>query len=152
MSENRIPREMQSRSKSERPKVAWSPADLLPEVIQEEGYAYRWIRASSLDKSDPSNLQAKLREGWEPVKVAEQPHLKLLADKDSPIEGAIQIGGLLLCKAPIEMVEQRNAYYQRSAQQQMEAVDNNLMRENDARMPLFRENHQKVVFGRGRTN
>ena len=61
----------------------------------------------------------------------------------------IVIGGLMLCKAPVELTEERNAYYNNQAKQQMHAVDNNLMRENDPRMPLFNERKSKVTFGKG---
>ena len=55
----------------------------------------------------------------------------------------------MLCKAPVELAEDRNAYYNNQAQQQMHAVDNNLMRENDPRMPLFNDRKSKVTFGKG---
>ena len=59
------------------------------------------------------------------------------------------MGGLMLCKAPVEMVEERNAYYKNQADSQIRSVDNNLMRENDPRMPLFSERSSKVTFGKG---
>jgi hypothetical protein len=62
---------------------------------------------------------------------------------------SIEIGGLLLCKTPTEFVDQRNAFYQRQTDGQMQSVDNSFMRENDARMPLFRERKSEVSFGRG---
>jgi len=34
-------------------------------------------------------------------------------------------------------------------QSQTEAVDNNLMRQSDARMPLFKENKSSSSFGKG---
>jgi hypothetical protein len=60
------------------------------------------------------------------------------------------VGGLLLAKMPVETVEQRRAYYNQMATQQMEAVDSNLMRESDSRMPLSSpERRTQVTFGRG---
>ena len=61
----------------------------------------------------------------------------------------VVIGGLMLCKAPTELVEERNDYYQTQTRSQMNAVDNNLMRENDPRMPLFNDRKTKVTFGNG---
>jgi hypothetical protein len=55
----------------------------------------------------------------------------------------------MLCKTPTEMVDQRNAFYQSQAEAQMRSVDNNFMRENDPRMPLFAERKTTVSFGRG---
>lgn len=148
MAENRLTRELATRAVRERPKQ-WMPPELLPEPDKQEGYAYRWIRVSMLNNADPRNISAKLREGWEPVTIEEQPKFKLLTDPDSRFSGSIEIGGLLLCKAPAELVEQRSAYYHGQTQAQTEAVDNNLMRQNDPRMPLFKERKSTHSFGSG---
>jgi len=142
------PRELTTRSTMERPKQ-WAPAELLPEPDKQPGYAYRWIRTSTLNEADPRNLSSKLREGWEPVTVEEQPQFKLLVDPNSRFRDNIEIGGLLLCKTPVEFIEQRNAHFNKQAQAQTEAVDNNLMRESDPRMPIFNDRKSSTSFGRG---
>ena len=144
----RTPREIQTRETQERPKQ-WMPPDLLPEPDKQPGYAYRWVRVSTLGNADPRNVSAKLREGWEPVKMEEQPKFQMLADPNSRYKDNIEIGGLLLCKTPVEFVEQRNEYVNRQTQAQTEAVDNNLMRQNDPRMPLFNERKSSSSFGKG---
>jgi len=146
MADTRIPREVSNRQQDERPK-AWRPPELLPEPDKQAGYAYRWIRTSMLNNADPRNVSSKLREGWEPVTVEEQPKFKLLTDPGSRFEGSIEIGGLLLCKAPEELVQQRMEYEANQTAQQAEAVDNSFMRQNDARMPLFSEKKSTVTFG-----
>jgi hypothetical protein len=73
----------------------------------------------------------------------------LQADPNSRFKGNIEIGGLLLCKAPDELMKQRDNFYTRQAESQMDAVDNNFMRQNDARMPLFTEKRTTTSFGRG---
>jgi hypothetical protein len=145
---NRITRELESRDVTERPKQ-WQLPELLPEPDKQAGYSYRWIRVSTLNAADPRNLSAKLREGWEPVRLEEQPKFQLLADPNSRFKDNIEIGGLLLCKTPTELVEQRNAYFANQAQNQTEAVDNNLMRQSDPRMPLFNERKSSTSFGNG---
>ena len=147
MAENRLSRELQNRATTERPKQ-WMPAELLPEPDKQAGYAYRWIRTSTLNAADPRNLSAKLREGWEPVGIEEQPKLKLLVDPNSRFKDNIEIGGLLLCKTPTEFVDQRNAWFHNQAEAQSRAVDNNLMRQSDPRMPLFKENKSSSSIGR----
>ena len=146
MADNRNPREIETRQQTERP-MAWKPPELLPEPDKEPGYTYRWIRVSTLNNADPRNLSAKLREGWEPVKIEEQPKFALLADPTSRYKDNIEIGGLLLCKTPNEFVQQRNAYYENISAEQNQAVDNSFMRQSDARMPLFRES--KSTSSRG---
>ena len=148
MATNRLQRELESRNQSERPKQ-WSQPELLPEPDKQPGYAYRWIRVSTLQQSDPRNLSGKLREGWEPVGVEEQPQFQLLVDPNSRFKDNIEIGGLLLCKTPIEFVEQRNKHYSEQADAQMMAVDNALMRQSDPRMPLFNEGKATTSFGKG---
>ena len=145
---NRITRELESREVTERPKQ-WQLPELLPEPDKQAGYSYRWIRVSTLNAADPRNLSAKLREGWEPVRLEEQPKFQLLADPNSRFKDNIEIGGLLLCKTPTELVQQRNAYFANQAQNQTEAVDNNLMRQSDPRMPLFNERKSTTTFGNG---
>jgi hypothetical protein len=148
MAQNRLQREMESRTTQERPKQ-WQQAELLPEPDKEPGYAYRWVRTATLNTADPRNLSGKLREGWEPVQVEEQPKFKLLIDPNSRFSGNIEIGGLLLCKCPTELMEQRNEYFARQARSQEEAVNNNLMRQSDPRMPIFNERKSSTSFGKG---
>lgn len=148
MAEKRLSRELDTRSISERPQQ-WALPESLPEPDKEAGYSYRWIRVSTLNVADPRNLSAKLREGWEPVRMEEQPKFQLLADPNSRYKDNIEIGGLLLCKTPNEFVQQRNQYYVKQTQDQTDAVDNNLMRQSDARMPLFKERKSTVSQGRG---
>jgi hypothetical protein len=148
MADNRLTRELETRAQLERPKQ-WAPAETLPEPDKQPGFAYRWIRVSTLNQADPRNLSGKLREGWEPVKVSEQPKFQLLIDPASRFKDNIEIGGLLLCKTPSEFVEQRSDYYNNQTQAQTLAIDNSFMRENDPRMPLFSERQSKTSFGKG---
>jgi hypothetical protein len=149
MAENsRTPREVATRTQAERPKQ-WQAPELLPEPDKESGFSYRWIRVATNGQADPRNLSSKIREGWEPVRIEEQPKFGLLMDPNSRFKDNIEIGGLLLCKTPTELVEQRNAHYQNLTDSQTRAVDNSFMRQNDPRMPLFNERKSTVSFGKG---
>jgi hypothetical protein len=151
MAENRVKRELDNREVTERPKQ-WTPPDLLPEPDKQAGYTYRWVRVSMLNNADPRNISSKLREGWEPVTLEEQPKFKLLANPNGQFKDNIEIGGLLLCKIPTEFVEQRKEHYDTITNQQAEAVDNSLMRQSDARMPLFSERKSTSTKGFGKGN
>jgi hypothetical protein len=141
-------RQAEVREYSMRP-AKWAPAQLLPDPEPEPGWAFRWIRLSTLNNSDPTNISSKLREGWEPVKASTQPKLRFLADPKSRFPDSIEIGGLLLCKTPVEFTEDRDEYYRKQSEAQMASVDNTYMRESDPRMPLFKERSSKVTFGKG---
>ena len=143
----RTSREFDSRAKAERPKK-WMPPSKLPDANPEPGYAFRWIRVSTLGNADPGNISSKLQEGWEPVKASEHPEVQLL-NRSGSFPDSIEIGGLILCKTPQEFVDQRDAFYRTQADGQMQSVDSNFMRDNDRRMPLFRERRSEVSFGRG---
>jgi hypothetical protein len=146
--DERTPRELDSREKTERTRQ-WRQPDLLPEPDKDPNWIYRWIRVSMLNSPDPRNISAKLREGWEPVTVKEQPKFRLLVDPNSRFKDNIEVGGLLLCKTPRELAEQRNEFYAKQATNQMESVDNSLMRQSDPRMPLFKERKSSTSFGKG---
>ncbi len=148
MAQTRTTRELESRETQQRPKQ-WARAELLPEPDKQPGYAYRWIRVSILDKSDPRNITGMRREGWEPVSIEEQPDMQLLVDPSSRFKHNIEIGGLLLCKAPIEYMKGRIEHFETVTKAQAEAVDNSLMRQSDPRMPLFNERKSSTSFGKG---
>ena len=147
--QNRAPREIETRATHERPK-SWQPAATLPEPDKQPGYAYRWVRASLQGTADAQNMSAKTREGWEPVRIEEQPQFKMMVDPSSRFKDNVEVAGLLLCKMPVEFIEQRTAYYGNKNRAQMESVDNNFMRENDPRMPLFAERKSSASFGKGK--
>ena len=146
--DTRATRASKSREADERPKK-WMPPQLLPDPTPEPGYAFRWIRVSMMGKDDPTNISGKLREGWEPVKASEHPEIRLFGSASGRIPDSIEIGGLVLCKTPVEFTQQRDAYYQQQTEAQLNSVDNTFMRENDSRMPLFKERSSKVTFGKG---
>lgn len=147
--DNRKNREVEVREETDvREKKTWKPAALLPEIKQEKGYAYRWIRISLANEADNLNASSRMREGWEPVKHSEHPEVNLPKNPNSQYGDSIEVGGLLLCKMPQEMVDQRNEYYKEKAEAQEKAVDNNLMRQNDPRMPLFSDKKSTTTFGK----
>lgn len=148
MADNRIPRDSQTREQIARP-TSWKRPELLPEPNRMEGYEYRWIRVSLEGSADPRNISSRLREGWEPVPIEEQPQMKFFLDPNSRFKDNIEVGGLLLCKTPKEFVAQRNAHYAQQNEKQSEAVDNSFMRQSDPRMPLFKERKSTTSFGKG---
>lgn len=148
MADNRTPRELENRDTTARMKQ-WAPASLLPEIEQRPGWKYRWVRTTMAGEADARNVSARMREGWEPVLLADHPELQLFVDPNSRFKDNVEVGGLLLCKTPEEFVAQRDAYYNNQAQAQAEAVDNSFMKENDARMPLFKDKRTTTSFGKG---
>tara|TARA_R100000656_G_scaffold2717_4_gene4416 strand:+ start:1025 stop:1486 length:462 start_codon:yes stop_codon:yes gene_type:complete len=151
MAKERTPRENEMRGMGEwLPSDDWVPASILPVPHKIEGWTHRWVRTRVLGHSDNINVSKMMREGWEPCKFDDYPEMKLLSsDIDSKFVGNVEIGGLLLCKAPEEKIAARTRHFQKVAADQMESVDNNFLRENDPRMPLMKpERNTRTTFGR----
>ena len=146
--QNRMVRELESRTVSQRP-TTWRAPETLPSPDPRPGWAHRWVRISILGTSDPSNISSKLREGYEPCKADDYPELMLHAATEGRFKGNIEVGGLLLCRIPEEFMVQRSEYYAQQNKAQVESVDNSFLRQSDARMPLFSEKSSKVTFGSG---
>ena len=149
MAENRNSRELDLRETTQRVK-SWAPPTLLPTPAPQDGYSFRWIRVATMNNPDPTNISGKLREGWEPVRASDHPELQLYGMENSDrFKDNVVIGGLMLCKTPTELVEQRNAWYQQQTEKQTTSVDNSFMRQSDPRMPLVSDKRSTVTFGKG---
>jgi hypothetical protein len=145
---DRTPREMQTREKTER-KKSWTRPSALPTPEPREGLHYRWIRTSMLGQTDNPNVSRRFREGYQPVKAADHPEMQLLSDVDSRFPDNIEVGGLMLCAIDKDIAEDRSEQQLDVARQQMDAVDNNYMKQSDPRMPVLRsERSTRTSFGK----
>ena len=141
---DRTPRSMDLRENQERIK-AWAPPSILPDPTPQEGYTFRWIRIGYAGQSDKINASAQFRQGYEPVRAEDHPELQIRPDKGE-YENNVVIGDLILCKAPTEIIKQRQAHYQRLTDSQIEGVDNSLFSQNDPRAPLLRAERASSVM------
>ena len=145
---DRTTRETKSRANNTRRKP-WQPPSKLDAPPPPPGYTHRWIRTALKGEDDKTNVFAKMREGWEPVRADEYgPE----ADKYPVIEegknkGIIGVGGLMLARIPDETVEERTEYFREQTRNQMKAVDENLMREQHPSMPINIDRSSRVTFG-----
>jgi hypothetical protein len=143
MAENRTPRDLETRENKKR--YVYKPASALPDPTPQPGVAFRYIATHILGQADPTNVSRKFRDGWEPVKAADHPELLI----EGNAAGNVEIGGLMLCKMPEEKLAAMTEYYGNVNRQQAESVDNNFLRQNDPRMPLFAERKSGVTRGTG---
>jgi|TARA_E500000318_G_scaffold52052_1_gene48664 hypothetical protein len=149
MTEERKPRNKQSRQEEARPNDSWVPASILPDPDPVPGWTFRWIRTSTLGEPDNTHVSRMFREGWVACKKADHPEMLMDSDVGSRFTEGLEVGGLLLCKMPDEKVAARTEHFHKIAQNQMDSVDNNYLRENDPRMPLMKpERSSRTTFGR----
>jgi hypothetical protein len=145
---DRTPRHTETREKAERRK-GWTRPSVLPTPDPREGLTFRWVRTSTLGNSDNTNVSSRFRQGYTPVKAKDFPELQVVSDFDSRFKDNIEVGGLLLCSIPTEIVEERIEGQLEMARNAEEAVDRNFMRENDSRMPVLRpERSTRTSFGK----
>jgi len=145
---NRSSRGAESREKDARRKP-WAPPSRLDAPPPPPGYKHRWIRAEIGGMDDRTNISGKLREGYELVRGDEYPDYHVPTIEDGRHAGVISVGGLLLARIPIDTLEERNAYYQSRANDQLQAADNELMKANAHNsMNIQRPTRQsRVSFG-----
>lgn len=144
---NKTSRASQTRSKTERPKV-WVPPSSLDAPPAPDGFRYRWIRAESVGFQDVKNIQGRIRQGYELVRAEE---IENASDypvvEDGKYKGVVGVGGLLLAKVPEEIAQQRQNYMKAKADGMDEAINNDLMKEQDNRMPINIDRQSRVTFG-----
>jgi hypothetical protein len=146
--ESREPREAQTREKKAARKP-WAPPSALDAPNPPEGYVHRWVRLEIRGQDDRKNVMARLREGWEPVRADEYPDFESPIVEEGKFEGVIGVGGLILCRIPIETVQERDAFFASKTQNQMDAVDNDMMRDGThPSMSISRpERQSRVTIG-----
>ena len=147
---NRTPRNASSRS-TKAARKPWSRPQYLDAPDAPDGMIYRWIRTQVRGEDDKTNVHMRFREGFEPVKPSEVEGYDLPTIDDGKHAGTVGVGGLILCKIPEETADERNVHFEQQTENQMRAVDNDLMREENPAMPMTRERKTQVSFGKGKT-
>jgi hypothetical protein len=121
---------------------------MLPTPEPRDGLKFRWIRTSILGNSDNPNVSSRFRQGYTPVKAEDYPELHVVSDIDSRFKDNIEVGGLMLCSIAEELAQDRVEGQLAQAENQIDAVDRNYLRENDPRMPVLRpERSTRTSFG-----
>jgi hypothetical protein len=96
---------------------------------------------------DTKNIAGRLRSGYELVRSDEYPDTDYPIVEDGKYKGVIGVGGLVLARVPEEIADQRNEYYTKQAQDNVDAVDNDLMKEQHPSMPINIDRQTRVTFG-----
>ena len=139
-----------SQAKMVAPKVqpkVWSPPSYLDTPNAPDGFRHRWVRVEILGFVDTKNVQGRLRSGYELVRADEYPKEDFPTITDGKYAGVIGHGGLVLTRVPEEIARQRTEYYMNQAQDQIRAVDNDLMKEQHKSMPIDIDRQSRTTFG-----
>ena len=146
---NRTPRSAATRETKTRRKP-WTPPAMLDTPPPPPGMHYRWIRAEMMGEADKLNIGKRFREAYVPVRPEEIEEFgyELPTIDDGKHAGVVGVGGLILAKIPIEIVQERESYYRNQTQSEMDAIDAELANESNAVMPIGApQRKQTVDFG-----
>ena len=143
---NKTSRAANTREKTERPKQ-YKPPSSLDAPPAPDGFRHRWIRAESVGFQDSKNIFGRLREGYELVRADEYKDSDYPTVTEGKYAGVIGVGGLLLARIPEELAQSRMAYQRSQTEGQDESVENDLLKDQDKRMPIKIDRHSKHTFG-----
>ena len=144
--DKRTSRASQTREKTAQKKV-WSPPSSLDAPPAPTGFRHRWVRAESLGFNDTKNVSGRIRQGYELVRADEYPDSDYPIVEDGKYAGVIGVGGLVLTRVPEEIAKQRQDYYAEQGMEQVQALDNDLMKEQHQSMPINIDRQSRVTFG-----
>jgi len=144
--ENKTSRAAVTRTKTERPKE-YKPPSSLDAPPAPDGFRHRWIRAESMGFNDTKNIHGRMRSGYELVRADEYDDKSYPTVLDGKYAGVIGVGGLLLARIPEELAQSRMDYQRKQTEGQDESVENDLLRDQDKRMPIKIDRNSKHTFG-----
>ena len=118
--------------------------------VDSQGLALRWIRISIKGNDDQKNVGKKLQLGWEFVSPDEVPEMALTSfvRDEGRYQGAVCRGYVALVKMPAGKVNSRRKFYEQKANDQMDAVNAQLMKSSDSRMPITNSSRSVTTKGR----
>ena len=153
MSDNNNRTSRASEEKKETRLKPWTPPSSLDAPPAPDGYVHRWIRTESMGFQDAANVSKKMREGWEFVRAEEIKNQ--LGDHSYPViaqgtyAGLIGVAGLVLGRIPEEVAKSRAEYFKGITQDRIDAVENDVMKEQRPEMPINISRQSRVTFGGG---
>jgi|TARA_A100001391_G_scaffold178406_1_gene142842 hypothetical protein len=116
-----------------------------------QGMVLRWIRIQIRGADDYQNVGKRQRDGWVFVTPDEVPELSTssIVREGGRYAGTVVRGDVALAKMPEGRAIARNEHYQKKAHDLMNAVNSQLMSNNDSRMPIY--NNSKSTVSRGKS-
>jgi hypothetical protein len=112
------------------------------------GFAHRWVSVENRGQANATNASKRFREGFEPVRAEEYPTFAAPTVEDGKFKGVIGVGGLILCRIPQEIVDDRNEQIQGRIEEAAGEIDEQLERDiSDPHLPLTREREHVTTVG-----
>jgi len=109
-----------------------------------------WLRMTLKGVDDVKHLGKKLQEGWVFVDLAEVPEMSAtsVVRDEGRYAGVVCRADVGLAKIPTGKYEARSKFYRDKSKAMNNAIDAQLMGNNNSRMPISNNSKSKVVTGR----
>lgn len=135
------------RDRAELLRIAQVDEYVLPKLPEPpEGYVYRWIRVAIQGKDDVTNISKYKRSGWVFVAPDELPDMPI---RDyGTLEGVVGINDVALGKLPADIAEARRELVQNKTDGLIAAVNSQLGKLQDSRMPIHNDSKSTVRRGK----
>ena len=116
-----------------------------------QGMVLRWIRVQLRGADDYQNVGKRQRDGWVFVTPDEVPEMSTssIVKEGGRYAGTVVRGDVALAKMPEGRAIARREHYKNKANELMNAVNSQLMSNNDSRMPIY--NNSKSTVSRGKS-
>ena len=115
-----------------------------------QGMVLRWIRIQIRGADDYQNVGKRQRDGWVFVTPDEVPELSTssIVREGGRYAGTVVRGDVALAKMPEGRAIARREHYENKANELMNAVNSQLMSNNDSRMPIYNNSKSTVTRGK----
>jgi hypothetical protein len=116
----------------------WKRPSNLDAPPPRDGYIQRWVRYRSGNAEDIDNLEKAMDQGWRPVEKSTKKTGHELTARTQGQYGKYYVKrGLMLMEIPEKLAQQRNAFYRKKLRVMTESVDRDLLKDNNAIMPVL---------------
>jgi hypothetical protein len=119
------------------------------EAQKDERFVYRWVRVTLDGEDDIKNITTAERMGWRFCRPEDIPGVHNLPARTlGYCRGAVGISDVAVAKLPREVAVARRKLHEKQTAERMQAINSQLLREGDQRMPTFNESRSTVRTGR----
>jgi len=135
-----------SRTKEERPKQ-WVPPSQLDAAKPPSGWQNRWVRYENRGEDHTGNVLSRIRQGYELVRADEAAGMPVEAVEGGRLDGVIRSGDLVLMRAPVEVIKQRNDYFAQRTRALEDSINQEVRQGSSASMPIKNMSSSRVTRG-----
>ena len=124
--------------------------DIVKERFDAEDMVLRWVRINTRGKDDYINVGKKLNEGWVFVTPSEVPEMSTtsIVLEEGRYAGVVSRGDLALAKIEKGRHNARTKHFQKKSQDLMNAIDVQLDKASDSKMPISNNSKSQIIKGR----